>query len=403
MPPEIVVTGMGVWSAAGTTPDQLWDHAVRGIPTAAWHEFDGEPALACVAPDPSPCPFFPQAHRMDRSVRLALAAAIPAAELARVAEVDPTRVAILAGNSRGPAGLWTLPATRRVRPTEAAHFAIAALSGALSLALGARGPCLTVSATCASAAHAIAIGASLIHSGITDVVVAGAAEAPLVRPLLRQFRAAGLLGQDANPALANRPFDVSRNGMVPGEGAAFIILETAEHARTRGLVPWATLAGWGLAAESHNRVATRPDGDGLARSIRQALAMAAVRPDQVAHVNTHGTGTRVNDAAEAAALRGVFENHLARMPLSSTKPVTGHTFGATAALEAILTILAIHHQTAPPTVGLTELDSALGELQVCAHAKSFTGEYALSTSLGFWGNAAALLFRKPVGQMPGRA
>lgn len=403
MSADLVVTGIGVWSAAGTTPEQLWHQALRGTSAAAWHEFDGERFLACLAPDPGPCDEFPRAHRMDRSVRLALAAALPAASMARLEQIDPTRLGVLVGNSRGPAGLLHSPPARRVRPTEATNSAVASLSGALSLALGAQGPCLTVSATCSSSAHAIALAASLIHGGTTDVVVAGGAEAPLVRPLLRQFVAAGLMGHADSPALANRPFDETRNGIVPGEGAAFLVLETPGHARARGARPLATLAGWAMSADSHNRIATRPDGDGLVRAIRQALRIAGAEPDALAHINAHGTGTRVNDAAEAAALHAVFGPGLSRLRISSTKPVTGHTFGATAALEAVLTILALRHQTAPPTTGLTRLDPALGLLPVANRSVAFTGELALSTSLGFWGNAAALLFRNAVGQISGCA
>ncbi len=395
---NIVVTGLGVWSAAGTTPEELWDRASRGHSPAAWHDFGGTRTLACVATEPEPFAAFPQAHRMDRSVRLALAAALPASTAARLSEVDPTRVAVLVGNSRGPVGQWQAAAattTARVRPTQAAHTAIASLSGALSLALRARGPCLTISATCASAAHAIALGAGLLRGGVVDAVLAGGAEAPLVPALLAQFRGAGLLGSHPDPAQACRPFDVTRNGIVPGEGAGFLVLERSASAARRRVGVVADLAGWAMAAESYNRVAARPDGEALARTIELALAEAGVGPQEIPHVNAHGTGTRMNDAAEAAGLRRVFGTRLGDVAVTSTKPVTGHGFGATAAWEAILTVLALRHRCAPPTAGWKTMDPTLDLTPVHGAPRAFAGRFALSTSLGFWGNTAALVFARP--------
>lgn len=394
------MTGWGVWSAAGTTPEDLWHAALSGLSPARWHSLGSTRAIACVAPEPEPCPGFPQARRMDRSTRLALAAARPAAEMAGLATLDPTRIAVIVGNSRGPAELWASPPALRVRPTQTAHSAVGSVAGALSLALHARGPCFVVSATCASAAHAVALGASLLATGMADAVLAGGAEAPLVPALLDQFRAASLLGQHEQPHLACRPFDATRNGIIPGEGAGFLVLEPAANARHRRQPILAHLAGFGLAAESHNRVAARPDGEGLVRAIRIALDTARTPPDAIGHVNAHGTGTRINDLAESNALRTVFGDSLARIPITSTKPITGHTFGAAAALEAILAIQALRHGIAPPTATLTEPDPQLGLASLAARPQPFATDTVLSTSLGFWGNTAALVFRKAVGQIP---
>lgn len=391
---EVVVTACGVWSAAGTTPDALWNHAAAGHVPAGWHAFGPRRALACVAPEPPPFPAFPQARRMDRSVRLALAAATPAVAEAQLDRLDPTRVAVLVGNSRGPASQWTPDPGVRIRPTQAAHSAIASLSGALSLAFRFRGPCLTLSATCASAAHAIAFGQLLLRAGAVDAVLAGGAEAPLVPALLDQFEAAGLLAASGDPATACRPFDRDRTGIVPGEGAAFLVLETADHARGRGLPVLARLAGAALGAESHNRVAARADGAGPSETMAQALSQAGLTADQIGHVNAHGTGTRVNDTAEAAALHRVFGSRLRDLAVTSTKPVTGHTFGATAALEAVLAIEALRRHLAPPTAGFATADPALGLVPVHGAPRPFAASCVLSASLGFWGNTAALIFAR---------
>lgn len=392
---EIVITGLGVWSAAGVSPDELWANAVSGTSSARWHTVGTQRLAACRAPDPSAPPGFPAAHRLDRSAQLALAAAGQAHGAARLTTVDPARLGVVVGNSRGPVGLWSAPPRTRVRPTQAMHTAVAAISGALSMALPARGPCLTLSATCASGAHALAVGASLIQSQVVDVVIAGGAEAPLTEPLVAQFLAAGLLGQHPDPAWACRPFDARRNGMVPGEGAAFLVLESHAHAHARGISPLAALAGFALGAEAYRRAGPRPDGSGLADTIRQALAHAGVVPAQVGYVNAHGTGTAANDTAEAAALRRVFGLGPAFPAVSSTKGITGHTFGAAAALEAVITVQALRYQSAPPTCGCAAADPALALPVVRPTAQSLDTAFALSTSLGFWGNTAALIFGRP--------
>ncbi len=392
----IAVTGLGIWCAAGISPSEVWSNVVAGRSCATlWSGPElPRPVAVCRAPEPPPVSALPQARRMDRSVRLALAAAFPAFAEARLDTVDPARIAILVGNSRGPVEQWNQPAPARPRPTRVAHTAIASLSGALSLALRVRGPCLTVSATCASAAHALALGALLLRSGAVDAVLAGGAEAPLHPALLRQFEAAQLLSRHPEPHRACRPFASDRDGIVPAEGAAFLVLETSAAATRRGVSLHGHLLAARMGAESFNRVATRPDGAGLASLIELALGDSGLRPHDICHVNAHGTGTQLNDAAEAAAFERVFGPSLAdgRPAISSTKPVTGHAFGAAAAIEAIVTLLALRHRLAPPTAGSTGVDPAFAFPPVLGQPRPLEGRHALSTSLGFWGNNAALLF-----------
>ncbi len=395
VPGQVAVTAAGIWSAAGCTPEAIFESALAGRPGAVRIRLGSRELCAGVAPEPPPIPAFPLARRMDRSVRLALAAAEPAVRSARLRELPPARVAVLVGNSRGPVGAWSEPPARRVRPTQATHTAVASLSGALSLAFQFRGPCLTLSATCCSSAHAIAFGELLLRGGLVDAVLAGGAEAPLVPGLLEQFEAAGIVSHDPDPARACRPFDVERSGMVPAEGAAFLVLERADHARARGIPILAHLSGSALGSESFNRVAAREDGSGLADVILLALEAAGLAPSAIGHVNAHGTGTRINDLAEARAFHRVFGASLPALPVTSTKPVTGHTFGAAADLEAVLTVESLRRRLAPPTVGFAHPDPALGLVPVHPRPRPFSAAYALSTSLGFWGNVAALVFSRP--------
>lgn len=390
--PDVVVTSLGVWSGAGISPETLFASTLAGTGLATMETVGDQATPLCRAPDPPVDPAFPQARRLDRAVQLALSAAAPAFQSARLDELDPQRVAVVVGNSRGPAGKLLEPPVARVRPSQAAHTAVASLSGALSLAFHVRGPSLTVSATCASAAHAIGLGAILLQSGLVDAVLAGGAEAPLVPGLLAQFTAAGIVGRHPDVSRTCRPFDVYRNGTVPGEGAAFLVLESAAGARARGRSAIARLAGFALGSESHNRVAARADGRGLIQVVEQAMSMAGVRPADLGYLNAHGTGTVVNDRAEGAAYRAALGREVGRIPVSSTKAVTGHAFGAAAALEAVITVLALRHQLAPPTAGCEIPDQVLGLDLILETPRPLNTRYAMSNSLGFWGNTACLIF-----------
>ncbi len=397
MPPEVLVSGYGVWTCLGGSVNDLVEAIRTGQGRAQSTAVPGvdRSLPLCAAPDPPPHAGLPQVRRMDRSVVLALAAADAALASAPLSELPLHRIAILAGTSRGPFGKCVEPAPARVRPTQAAHTAMASLSGALSLAYGIQGPCLTVSATCASGGHAIALAAMMIRAGVVDAALAGGAEAPLVPKLLAQFAAAGIVGSHDQAALACRPFDRSRNGTVPGEGAAFLVLESADSARRHARPGLARLAGTALGSESHSRAGTRPDGATLARVMEDALRQAGIGASHLGHVNAHGTGTRLNDAAEAAALRAVLGSHVREVPVASTKPVTGHAFGAAAAIEAVLAIESLRRAFVPPTAGCTELDPALGLDVVTQHERTLTRPWVMSNSLGFWGNAASLLFTHP--------
>ncbi len=234
----------------------------------------------------------------------------------------------------------------------------------------------------------------MIRGGLLDAVLVGGSEAPLAPALLDQFAAGGILGHGPTAQAACRPFDAKRNGTIPGEGAAFLVLESVEAARHRGSKILAHLVAATMAAESHNRVAARPDGDGLVQVMHQALAAAGLPPGAIGYLNAHGTGTRVNDAAEAAALRRVFGDSISDIPVSSTKPVTGHAFGAAAALEAVIAIQTLRTGMAPPTAACLEPDPTLGLRLILGSPTPISASCAMSNSLGFWGNTASLLFAR---------
>jgi 3-oxoacyl-(acyl-carrier-protein) synthase len=399
----VVVTGLGTVSAGGVSATNLWHHAKSGTVTAAWRDFDfhGETLrrAVCTAPSfQSQLAEFPRARKMDRAAQFALASAGQAWQQAGLdhGSLSPERVGVALGTSRGPVekrGLATdtthLP---RILPSFAANCTIGSFNGALSQFFAIYGPSFTVSATCSSAAAAIALGAEQILLGLADVMLVGGTDATLHPHILAQFDAAGVLGQHADPAQTCRPFDRSRNGLCLGEGAGVLVLESARSAKRRGARALGRLVGWATRVENAGRAGVGQGGAMLANTINHALRAAGLSPDTIDYLNVHGTGTVVNDAAEAAAIRKVFADQAAPPPCSSTKPITGHCLGATPAMEAILCLQALQHQTIPPTANCRDQDPACAIDVVPLEARSAKLETVMSTSLGFWGSHAALIF-----------
>lgn len=401
----LVVTGCGVCSAAGLSPHELWKTALGAQSPAVWREFPlpgGPRRLAvCAVPDAGLADAGDaRLRRMDRSARLAWHAAAAALRAAGLADRrDDPVLGVIVGTSRGPAGRLAEAcarlAARRLPPTWAADSTPASLSGLIARRARARGPGLTVAAACASGAVALGLAAEQLLLGQADVMLAGAADAPLTPLVVAQLEAAGVLGSHPDPALTCRPFDETRNGLCLGEGAAFLVLETAEGAARRGARPLARLAGWGMTVDDSGRTGIRDGAPGLVTAMRRALAAAGLPPEAVDHVNAHGTGTPLNDAAEAAALREVFGARAASLPCVSTKPITGHCLGATPALEAVLVLEALARQIIPPTANCHRPDPACSlHVQPLRPAPAVL-HHVMSNSLGFWGHHASLIFSRP--------
>ena len=261
-------------------------------------------------------------------------------------------------------------------------------TSAVTMDLGLRGPAFTVSSACSSASHAIGQALWMLRNGVAEAAVAGGSEAPLSYANLRAWEALRVVSPDTC-----RPFSADRSGMVLGEGAAMLVLEPLEAARARGATVYAELAGVGMSADAGHL--TTPSVEGASAAIRAALADARLDPGEVGYVNAHGTATQINDPMEAEALRAVLGDRLARVPVSSTKSMHGHTLGAAGAVEAAATVLALHHGVLPPTANFTELDPACAPLDVVANeARETQAEAALSNSFAFGGLNAVLAFRR---------
>jgi len=410
MTKKIVVTGIGATSPLGGTAQSSWDALLAGKSGIRPIEADW------VAAHDLPVTFAGQAlvrpeevlerveyKRLDPSAQYALISAREAWADANFGDdIDPVRVGV--DYSTGIGGLWTLldawdtlkeKGPRRVLPMTIPMLMPNAAAAAVSMAIPSRAFARTDVSACASSTEAIANAYDHLQQGLADVVLAGGTEA-VVHPLpIAAFAAMQALSKrNDDPATASRPFDVTRDGFVLGEGAATIVMETEEHALARGARIYAEVAGGSVTSDSYHITAPDPEGNAAARAMKNALEQAGARPEDVNHVNAHATSTPVGDVAEYKSLLRVFGDHLPNIAVSATKAATGHLLGGTGALEAIFTILALHTRTAPPTINLTEQDPAI-VLDVVTRARALGDGplLALSNSFGFGGHNAVAAFR----------
>jgi len=415
----IVVTGLGLITPAGRGTAASWQGALAGKASAAMHEglaaAGTSVTLACQAPplDPDGELGRGAARRQDRYTHLALLAAHEAltdAGLVRAATgdsewplagADRDRVGVLLGSGIGGAETWDQEYARyvehgpdRVSPMFIPRMLSNSAAGAIAIRAGARGPNVTVNTACAAGATALHVARDLIRSGSADVVIAGGVEAGITPLAVAAFARMGALSSNPDPQTASRPFDVDRDGFVMGEGAGVLVLESASHARTRGADPLAVLAGAGASADAHHATAPPDDGGGAVLAMQRALRDAGLSPDDVGHLNAHGTSTPLNDAAEARAIRTVFGPHTDALPVTSTKGVTGHLLGAAGAVEAALSILALRDGVLPPTAGLRTRDPEIDLDIVVGQSRAHRFDAVQSNSFGFGGQNASLVFTR---------
>jgi 3-oxoacyl-[acyl-carrier-protein] synthase II len=344
------------------------------------------------------------ARRMDRCTHLLLAAARQAErdsglEVAAVAERAGTAIGTALG---GVASFeQTVLELERRGPGRVSPFSIVQTlpnlpAGWVSIDLGTRGPLLSESTACAASNMAIGDALDAIRLGRADVMVCGGTEAPVTPASVAGFAAMRALStRNDDPGSASRPFDAERDGFVIAEAAAVLVLEELEHARARKARVYAELAGYGVSSDANHVSDPDPVGANAARAVRMALADANVEPEQVGYVNAHGTSTPAGDAAETRVLRLVFGETLPRRPLiSSTKGATGHALGAAGAIEAVFTVLALHHGVLPPTVNQAVPDPEFDLDYLANAARPEQVDVAISNSFGFGGHNSVLAFRR---------
>ena len=319
-----------------------------------------------------------------------------------VGKVDGTRFGVLVGSGIG--GITTLLDTHDVLnakgPDRVSPFFIPMLivnmaSGLISMRFGAKGPNSSVVTACATGNHALGDAARLIERGDADVMIAGGAEAIIIPLTIAGFcQMKAMSTRNDEPTKASRPFDANRDGFVCGEGGGLLVLESLEHALARDARIYAEIVGYGMTGDAHHMTAPDPQGDGAARAMAAALRDAGLDPAAVGYINAHGTSTQYNDKFETLAIKRVFGEHAHKLAVSSTKSMTGHLLGAAGGVEAIATVLALHHGILPPTINYETPDPECDLDYVPNQARKQDVEVALSNAFGFGGTNATLAFRK---------
>lgn len=398
---RIVVTGMGAVSAAGIGAPALWEAARDGRSCITEAHF-ARPHRGRIKRAAQVQDFDPLAHVSaselpfcDPITQYVLAAAEEAVVQAGLAAAKPfgPRMATIIGTGIGGMqtlenGLYlTLVEQGRPDPLTIPRLIPSAPPSQLSIRYGSTGPCFTVASACSSATQAIGIGMHLIRSGLVDRAIVGGTEDCVSNSAMLAWEALRVLTPDLC-----RPFSKGRNGMVLGAGAAVFVLEDAEQARARGAEALAEIAGYGTSTDAKDPV--RPDAQGAAACMRNALADASAETDEIDYVNAHGTGTTANDATESEALGIVFGNRLPLLPISSTKPIHGHGLGAGGALELVVTIGAVRENVAPPTINWREADVKCPVDPVPNEARPMPIRTALTNSFAFGGINASLIARR---------
>ena len=398
---RVAVTGLGAVSAIGANVAETWSALSEGRSGIARIESLDVSGLR-FQNGAEVRGFDPSAHfdpvRLDFLDRFAQFALVAAREALADSELRITpelceRAAVYTGSCLGgqtteDAGFADLYLRGRDRMHPLSIPRVMANAGAsqISMELGLTGPACTISTACSSANHAIGHAFWMVRAGVVDLALAGGSEAPFSHAHLKAWEAMRVVSPDTC-----RPFSADRRGLILGEGGGILLLEPLDAAIARGARVYAEVSGFGMSSDAHHL--TQPTPSGPARAMRGALADAGLAVEQVGYVNAHGTGTRSNDPAEARAIRDVFGPHADRLAVSSTKSMHGHALGAAGALEAVATVLALHHGVVPPTANFTTLDPECDLDVVPNTARAVRVEAALSNSFAFGGLNAVLAFR----------
>ena len=401
---RIVVTGMGIVSPIGTSIDQFWKNAVAGTSgIVSIQSFDAAKQRSRIAGevqgfDPATFLSAKQIEQTDRFTQLALHAAQQALEDAGGLEgYEPRRLAVSLGSGMGGFSTFEFSATRRLQNKSVPPFSvprIMANSAAAWIATkyGLKGPNLTCSTACSSAANAIGMALDLLRTGKADAVVTGGAEACVLPLTMTGFEALFALstGFNTDPARASRPFAKGRDGFVMGEGAGILVLETEEAALKRGAKIYARLAGYGCACDATHIVA--PDIEGQVAAMQAALDDAGMTSGQVDYINAHATSTPIGDVVETKAIKQLFGERAPEIPISATKSMIGHSIGASAAIGSIAAIMTLQTGTIHPTINLIEADPECDLNYTPNTAAQKKVQTALCNAFGFGGNNVSIVF-----------
>lgn len=405
---RVVITGMGALSPVGNSVAEMWEGFVTGRPgvdfITLFDTAESEVKIAAEVKgfDAGALLGAKEARKLDRFAQMAYAAAKEALDHSgmQIDERNTHRIGVLAGSGTGGTTALTNEhkvmlqrGVKRVGPFAMPMLLTDSACGVLTIQFGIRGPSANYATACASSSTAIGEAMEMIRAGRIDAALAGGSEAPINPFALAAFNNMGALSTyNDDPQHASRPFDATRSGFVAGEGAGFLMLESLAHAKARGANVLAEIAGYGATSDAGH--ITTPDVHGAARSMQLALQQADLTPADVDYINAHGTSTPINDSNETKAIKLVFGEMAERVPISSTKSMTGHLLGATGALEAIACVKAIETGVIPPTVNYRTPDAEC-DLNYVPNG-AITGEVnvAMSNSFGFFGHNACLVVRR---------
>jgi 3-oxoacyl-[acyl-carrier-protein] synthase II len=405
---RVVITGLGIISPVGIDVKTAWSNIVAGksgitritrfdanaFPTQIAGEVKGFDVTKWLSPK--------EARRFDTFIHYGVAASIDALKDSGLDLERENREQIGVCVGSGIGGLPLIEEThnamlsggvRKISPFFIPGSIINLISGQLSIMYGLKGPNIALVTACTTANHSIGEAGRLIEYGDADVMIAGGAEAAISPLGVGGFNAARALStRNDAPELASRPWDIDRDGFVLGEGAGVLVLEEYEHAKKRGARIYAELAGYGMSADAHHITAPCEDGEGAARCMVNTMRNAKINPDAVDYINAHGTSTPLGDIAETVAVKRSFGGHAKQLAVSSTKSMTGHLLGAAGGIEAVFSVLAIHHQIAPPTINLIKQDPQCDLDYVPNSARNMKIRTVLSNSFGFGGTNGSLVF-----------
>ncbi len=407
---RVVVTGVGVISPVGNDVDTFWNSLKNGVcGVDKIKRFDAgrlKVSLDAEVKDFQPKAYFDSMQEIRRSdlfMQYAMAAAKQAVEQSGILtdDFDRERLGVYIGSGIG--GIeTTIRETNKLRdkgPEMVSPFFVPMMisnmaAGAVSIRFGAKGPTLPVVTACATSTHTIGEAYRTIKHGYADAIIAGGSEASINELSMAGFVNCQALNLSNDPEEGSLPFDKRRGGFVMGEGAGILLLEEYEHAKKRGARILAEVVGYGNTSDAYHITAPDPEADGAVRAIRSAVKEAGIKEDSEIYINAHGTGTHLNDAMETKAIKAVFGKKAYDIHISSTKSMTGHMMGATGAVEAIASVLALNEGIIPPTINYKEKDDECDLDYTPNKAVEAPIEYAVSTSLGFGGHNACVAFKK---------
>ena len=410
---RVVVTGLGALTPIGNSKDDYWDALISGKSGAApITYFDTEKfktKFACELKNFNATDFLDrkEARKMDKFTQYAMVASDEAIADSKLDldVVDKLKVGVIWGAGIG--GLETFQdevlnfaagdGTPRFNPFFIPKMIADIAPGNISIKHGFMGPNYTTVSACASSANAMIDALNYIRLGHCNVIVTGGSEAAVTIAGMGGFNAMHALStRNESPETASRPFDATRDGFVLGEGAGAIILEEYEHAKARGAKIYAEVLGGGLSSDAHHMTAPHPDGIGVIAVMKNCLENAGIKPEEVDHINTHGTSTPLGDVAELKAISEVFGEHAKNININSTKSMTGHLLGAAGAIESIASILAMEHGIVPPTINHEVVDENIDpKLNLTLNkAQKRDVKVAMSNTFGFGGHNACVLFKK---------